>query len=95
MINAQTLGIITQCNMFDEQTGFSDEKYEGRRETDQQICSTKQIANNENIHQYIQRQIFDSIKTELDFANTNKTHIVCLNEIVGKTSPYRMSNSKI
>ena len=53
------MGIITLSNMFNKQTGFSDESYEGRRETDQQICSTKQISNNENIYQYIQRQTFN------------------------------------
>ena len=42
-----SLGIITLCNMFNKQTAYSDENYEGRRETDQQICSTKQIANND------------------------------------------------
>ena len=73
--------------MFNKQTGFLDEKYEGRREPDQKICSTKQIANNDNIYQYIQRQKFNSRKTEFDFTNTNKPH-VCLNEIVGKTSSY-------
>ena len=67
--------------MFNKQTGFSDEKYEGRREADQQICSTKHLP------KYIQRQKFNSRKTEFDFTNTNKPH-VCLNEIVGKTSSY-------
>ena len=73
--------------MFNKQTGFSDVKYEVRRETNQQICSTKQTANNENIYQYIQRQKFNSRKPEFDYTNTNKPR-VCLNEIVGKTSSY-------